>query len=363
MWLNDILRNLIEAGKDIIGIEKPENHGVLIPKIKSSDYVSGWFSKISYEERCSDWGKYLPTRENQFSSVADFQSCVSESFNSAIETQMIWMIKTGKFTTEQLDEMKELHYFDDNGQPNFSDRFLAKMSGTTRYGNSQNKVADTAKEYGLIGEKDWGETPNISFDEFYSEIPVHIKQKAKRIFDYINIGNKADSKGVEVERKGGYEWVVAEDSPKERYRIVNQILEKELLHAPIQVTVPLCPSYKLRQNGEVVGTCALINPAHALLLYGMKDDDGKLNRLIFDSYPPYNIVLENTYPLPYGLKIVATAVERKELRTITTDNGVVHTSETPSFWARFKSWLDKWGVGYKEKVGDDKTKGSIGWYE
>lgn len=327
-----------------------ENFGVIVPEIKPGDFIAGSFSDIPYSQRCTDWSPYLPTHETQFSNRDDWMDCVSESYHNAIETQMMWMLKTNQFTKEQIDEMKALNYFDDNGVPNFSDRYLAKMSGTTRSGNSVNTVAEAAKKYGLIGEKDWGETLDMDWNAYYAEIPQNIKDKAKRIFDFINIGNKTDSKGNPIERTGGYEWVVTDSNNSvANYKTINQALKREVLHAPIQITVPICPSYHKRETVSPVASCPINQTAHAMLFYKFKDLSGRLIRLIFDSYPPFRIELENNYPLPYCLKIIASPVKVKH--TITTDGGQISTAETPAFWERFKDWLRKFGVTFVEKVG------------
>lgn len=310
-----------------------ENRGVVLPVIIDDYTVAS--SHIPYEVRCEDWTPYLPSTENQFSTRDDWMDCVSESYNNAVETQMNKMKKDGKFTATQLAEMEELNYFDENALFNFSDRFLAKMSGTTRSGNSQNAVAECARKNGLIGEKDWGEAHNnMTWDEYYAEIPQAIKDKAKKIFDYILLG---------------YEWSVVDQNPVANYAAINKVLKEQVKHAPIQVTMPICPSYHQRQDGGAITTCSLIQPAHALMLYKIKDVDGYMNRLIFDSYPPYSIVFQNNYPIPYGLKIVCSPA--RETRTITTPTGQIHTNETSAFWERMRFWLKKWNIPFVDKVG------------
>ena len=81
-----------------------------------------------------DWYNYLPEFEHQRQNI-ETQACVSFGTNSALE-----MIHKARYKKE----------------PNYSDRYLAKMSNTTPYGNSPRTVADTIRKIaGEIDEKEW----------------------------------------------------------------------------------------------------------------------------------------------------------------------------------------------------------------
>lgn len=62
----------------------------------------------------------------------------------------------------------------------YSERFLAKMSGTTHEGNYQSKVLATIQKYGLVEDKDWpSEIPNFTWDEYYKDIPSSVIAKGQ----------------------------------------------------------------------------------------------------------------------------------------------------------------------------------------
>ncbi len=314
------------------------NSGVRQPTL-GDDYVVGIFSKVKYENRCDDFTPYYKLKEVQTTSRIDLQSCVSGTATRDQEAQFEWARATGKFTKRQLDEQKALNYFDDNGNYDFSVRYLAKMSGTTSTGNTQNAVAECLRKNGLIGEKDWPFLPNASWNEYYSEIPQALKDKAKKFFNYASIA---------------YEWVVTDNNPSANYKAINQTFAREVKHAPIQITVPICPSYAMRSSGKPIGTCYLLQPQHAVSLIKMTlDGVGAYIRHIWDSYPPFTFKMSNNYPIPYGMKIVMTPVidTKPYENTISTPTGEIHTIETPDFWARLKSFLTQWGIKFSESVG------------
>jgi hypothetical protein len=66
----------------------------------------------------------------------------------------------------------------------FSERALAKLSGTTHQGNSLENVINAINKYGLILDRDWdaltyGDQYNdISWDQYYADIPVPVLKKA-----------------------------------------------------------------------------------------------------------------------------------------------------------------------------------------
>lgn len=72
---------------------------------------------------------------------------------------------------------------------NFSDRFTAKMSGTTKNGNTCSAVADSIRNDGLVEQSDYPSKAN-SWDEFYKEIPDDIKKKGKNFLEFYDINFK-----------------------------------------------------------------------------------------------------------------------------------------------------------------------------
>lgn len=175
-------------------MKPPKNRGVILDS-KDSDFLAG---TLSYQvvNPSGDWTAFIPPGENQYSNMTDSMACVSFSFLNCLETQL-------KFHGIEIDH---------------SDRFLAKMSGTTTQGNTLGAVADTYRQYGCPLEIDWPKPQNFTWNEFYAEIPQEVKDKAIRYS--IN-----------------YEWV---DTTVES-------LQYHLKQAPLQLVIPghaICGIYE-----------------------------------------------------------------------------------------------------------------------
>ncbi len=202
-----------------------KNQGVLDGK-QPADFAAG---TIPFEVRnpSGDWRPYCPDGEVQFDQFTDVQGCVSFSHTNSLEIQA-----------------KQL-----SGQSyNWSDRFLAKMSGTTHQGNFLTKVADTVRQYGLVNEATWPAPAGFTWDSYYADIPADVIAKGKSEFPFTI----------------AYEWVFSSDSiltPNQKMAA----LTKQLPHAPIQMTIP--------------GT----NPIHAVCLVAIANG----LYYYYDSYSPF----------------------------------------------------------------------------
>jgi hypothetical protein len=203
------------------------NDGVILGK-KEGDWVGG---TIPYEVRnpSGNWDASLPPGEWQKFNSFETMACVTYSALNSIETQLKFL---------------------QGWTPNFSDRYIAKMSGTTPQGNHLWKVADTIRLEGLVLESEWPTPPSFSWDTYYAEVPETVKAKA-------------------VKYDIAYEWLTS---------IEKDYLLKELKHTPIQIVV---------NDGT-----------HAVELYNETDVHN-----YFDSYDPFRKVApEFSWPL----KIVVT---------------------------------------------------------
>lgn len=179
-------------------LEVQINDGAILGK-RDSDYVG---SVLPYNVRLVDgnWTKYTSDGEQQYSNAADSMACVTFSHLNILETQ----------------EKQQTGY-----APNYSDRWIAKMSGTTREGNYLWKVADTVRQFGLVWEKDYPAPAGPwTFDEWMADIP------ASKIGELKILG--------EVWKRWwtiSYEWVDLTNDP------VNNIL-KALRQCPVQMVFP-----------------------------------------------------------------------------------------------------------------------------
>lgn len=160
----------------------------LIPDISPSLWLGG---QIPYEVRLEsgDWRPYAVRHEKQKDPL-ETMACVSFSLNNCLE------IQTKFFGNEK----------------NYSDRFLAKMSGTQLNGNTLERVADTARNIGLVLESEWPNEPKATtWADYYKEIPEDVKAKA-------------------VKQPFQYEWVA-------RTEDYASSLKHELKQSPLQITI------------------------------------------------------------------------------------------------------------------------------
>ena len=203
----------------------PIKNGYIHEEIKDDDYVLGaspLIKKVLRED--SDWSSYLPATETQHTNnfYFDTMSCVSFSFLNCLE-----MIAKEKY----------------NEDWNLSDRFLAKISGTTRNGNSMTRVADSARKIGLITEDQYSwnrETEN--YESFFETIDNTLLEIAKEFLMKYTIGYEAVLPNYNAMQEAlkysplwvsGYAWYekggtyYSAGSPNHAFTIVKQDLLKK----------------------------------------------------------------------------------------------------------------------------------------
>ena len=206
------------------------NYG-LIEGQRNTDWIAG---SLPYEVRnpSGDWTPYLPPGEFQRNHVFDSMACVTFSALNSIEVQH-------KFLTET--------------HRNFSDRFTAKMSGTTDQGNYLFKVADSIRKDGLVDEVVWPTADSFDWNTYYIFPPIDVINKGREFFN---------------------DWQV-------NYEFIDFNRDSLIYHlkqSPIQVTIP----------------------GHAVLAFWSTQQVTKF----FDSYEPFQ--KERTEPFGSALKIVLT---------------------------------------------------------
>jgi len=111
-----------------------------------------------------NWNELTPfDGDPQVSNIADFLAC--GSFSAIHIAEMLERAWTGKITE-------------------YSERALAKLSGTTHQGNTLSNIVNAINQYGLIKTEDWPELTdghnNVSWDEYYASIPPEIVAKGDK---------------------------------------------------------------------------------------------------------------------------------------------------------------------------------------
>lgn len=274
-----------------------------------ADWRVGAETGIKYEVNIKDgnWSQYLPTEEKQ-RKKAETSACVTFSSMNSLEAQYEFQRKNGKISDEIHNYLKKQGYIDNNGRLNLSDRFIAKVSGTTIQGNSLIKVWDTINNFGVLPESDWSFSETMSFNEFYSEIPQNLKNKAKKFLDIFDIN---------------YEWVY--------YGNTNiSLIKQHLKQAPLHIATPVC--YPWERNG-VITNCGKRVCEHATMLYNCSDsyiED-------FDTYSPFNKKLSLDYYIPAVIK------------------GILKVKDNPQFTFEKNYYIFDKDLQYRDK-NDDVVK-------
>ncbi len=238
---------------------KLKNYGLIIEQPRVSDYIVGAGSAVKAQDILNvtgDWEPKIPEGEYQNGVYFDTMGCVTFSALNILE-----MLFKAKFGIEI----------------NFSDRFTAKMSGTTLKGNSFSNVAESIRKDGLLLEDRWDyprtqRTPVFVRDEYYETIPNVLIEEAKKFLNDYEIQ---------------YEWVPA---TKEKLR-------EMLQYAPLQVQVVAW--YDKNKDGVYEKPAGVdFNHGTVLIEY---PENGKPK--IFDSYSPFVKELEDGYDFgTYALK-------------------------------------------------------------
>ncbi len=187
--------------------QDPFNHGVLEGR-KDTDFIAGVLPYVVVNPT-GDWTEFIPPGERQSQSNVDSMACVTFSALNSIETQEKHL--TGR-------------------QPNYSDRWIAKMSGTTPQGNYLHKVADTIRDYGLVLEEDYP-SDFTSWNQYYADIP---EPKLSQLL----------AKG----RKWLEDWTI-------RYEWVGtklDLIQQNLKQAPLQVVIPGHAIVEIRNMSQLM---------------------------------------------------------------------------------------------------------------
>lgn len=251
-----------------------KNSGVLIRELTGLDWVAGAIPVVELNPS-GDWQPYLPRTERQCFRYFDSMACVSFSALNCIESQLNFLIKMGRMSVGNLEWLNDQGYLE-NGLCELSDRFTAKMSGTTPQGNYCGNVWDSIRNHGVVPEKDWKWSDDFDWAKYYAEIPQDIKNKG---LEFI--------KRFETR----YEVVLSNNSQ------VN--IPIDLKQAPIQIVA-------LWWDNPVNGIHLAkgCGSGHATTLYKVDD----LYR-DFDSYDPYFRNLSKDYCIPWAYKGVITEID------------------------------------------------------
>ena len=271
-------------------IKPGKNLGVIEQEMLPSDYVAGANSPIPYAVNVIDgsWQGYEAPGEPQTGVYVATQACVSFSAIKTIVLQLNRMMKVGLIPASILDQCRVQGYIDANsGLFNFSERYVAKMSGTTQDGNSARTVWDTIRHYGLVGQQVWPfpdaqRTPVFAWDDFYAPIPQSVIDQGKKFCNQDELPHLFDLV---------YEQVT-DTSPAS--------LEYHLKQSPLQVLTYTCPPWN---TTDIIKACGIKPSSHATVIAGTQEGVWLVD---LDSYNPWEKKLAWDYYINFAFKPVVT---------------------------------------------------------
>jgi len=247
-------------------------NGFIEVKPTKTDYIHsdlGSVAKKRLKENLN-WKPFRPAGELQKrSNAGETMACVTYSAMNCLETVInyfIFLVKNEEAEPYQQEIVKVFERFNliKNGEANFSDRYIAKLSGTSVRGNNQKNIADAIRHYGLVSEDMWPYADGWS--NFYSNIPDEIIKSGQELLKYIEFS---------------YEWV-------------NPVQFNEVkVFAPIQTSVY---AWGNKVNGIYQRTELSKNHAVDNDYFEMDKYDG-----IFDSYNPFDKKVAWNFNLGYGM--------------------------------------------------------------
>jgi hypothetical protein len=145
--------------------QAPKNYGLLHqPIVIGEDYVLGGYGSLGGDvlQPDGDWSAYLPGDEFQNLNGIEPSACATFGTLNCVETLLRRL---------GLDR-------------NYSDRFLAKASGTTAQGNSPHVIAEYLRKNGDVLQEIWPFDATIkTFADFYADIPRNVYALATAFID------------------------------------------------------------------------------------------------------------------------------------------------------------------------------------
>lgn len=233
-----------------------------------------------------DWTKYLPVNEMQASKYFDTWACVSYSACNCIEIYFKYLIDKDLISEENIQWLKDNYYWRNN-EVNFSDRFIAKKSGTVvGAGNSGGRVKDAILECGLVPEDLWTMTADDKYvEDYYDEPPESLNKLGLEFLKRFNL------KGEQI-----------------------YISPERLKYSPMQVYVL---AWYINESGLYYNPGTTINHAVTKVRTGLEQ--------IFDQYNPYiKTLVADYYYHPTGYQyFVNEIIKNMNVEKFLKDNDLL----------------------------------------
>ena len=222
-----------------------KGHGLIIETPTPQDFIFGG-SNIPYEilQPTGKWDKFLPIVEKQRKNGLETMACA---------------------TYATLNVLEILHNRLYGIEKNWSERFTANLSGTTRSGNSPHKTAECIRKKGAILEELLPFSKDINtWEEYYAPISENLIKEGE---------------------KWGYEILHEYVSPSALNRTTE--LKEALKYSPLGASVALYSQKEgVYQKGD-------FKDDHWICIYAYEDNE---YWNIFDSYDGFCKRVEWNYP-------------------------------------------------------------------
>lgn len=306
------------------GYNAKGNDGFVPYKPKAKDWVFGGAEILNPE---GDWISYLPEDEYQRRFNLETMSCVTFSACNVCEIFLNFKKEKSLISDVNLKWLKDNGYIV-NDKFNFSDRYIALLSFTSKNGNTGSKVFGTIHNYGLIPESMF---PWTSEDDTWNEY-----------HDRTKITQEMKNMGYEFKRRFPMNYEI----------VYRQDFESALKESPLQVYVD---GYYTIRNGVLqfsnrMSSHAVVKPK----LHKIYDSYEPFLKEVVSNYPYWagqNTYTGEKYSYGYKVKFNENIIKKKMITTIKQKNqaeiyGVdVEVGEINAFggWGSYKKFLDaKW---------------------
>lgn len=232
------------------------NYGIILEEENDLDHVMGATKYYNWKvlKPDSDWSAEASKmiNEEQKGRLFDTMGCTGYGLLNVLE--MLAFNKWGEIW-------------------NLSDRFITKLAGNTRRGNTMKKVLETVRKQGAVNEADWSWDRNkFNWNEYYKNVPQDVQNKGKL-------------------------WLKKYLFGYDRVWVTKATLIEALKYSPLYVG-----GYAWYKKGMLY--YSMSNPNHVFVLINSKQ------MICYDSYSPYVKNLSQDYKLFYVRRIY---LEKKDV--------------------------------------------------
>lgn len=215
--------------------------------------------------------RYLPAGEVQ-KGAEDMMDCATRAPLNILEEKFNWLLYNDKLMPETVAFLKENGYVNKDGGVEFSDAFIAILSGTTRTGNSLKAPIHAIHSHGLIPKSMLPLEPTMTWEEYHD--PARITPALRQLgaeflerfainYSRVELGDFPQVIKRDLLDVGGYAWPKPIDGEYPK-------TDRQPNHAFVAVRTPqwfIFDNYIDRVDNDFIKKLA---PDYALVGYGYR---------------------------------------------------------------------------------------------